>query len=558
MPLPDESKSAEVAWRREHAAELAAAEQKLAQCEDGLPLKVVYTSLDTAQTSSDGAEFPGEFPYTRGNDATGYRNKLWTISHYAGFGSPRETNVLFRKMIDHGGVPPYMALDLPTQLGLDPDDPMAAGEVGLTGTSIASLRDWETIFDGISLENTFVGTVINAPAAVILAMHIVLAQKQGADLAKVRGNLQNDILKEFTARGNFIFPVGPSLRLVTDTVEYCARHLPSFWPLNVTGGHFAEAGSNRIHEVAFAFADAFTYIERFVARGVPIDAFAKNMFFLMKTNHFDLFEEAAKFRAMRRIWATRLRDRYGARDPESLKCKVLGHSGGSQMTRERPELNIARTTLACLAGAMGGIQLIGLRTMDEVFGIPTEKSELIAIGTQHVLAYETGVPDVADPLGGSYYVESLTNEFEARVLAELERIESEGGMVRAVETGSIRRAIAQDAYDAQLALERGEKVKVGVNKFRIDEDEPPRRPYQLDPAEEGRRAEEVRTVRRERDNAAAMAALEEVRRVARLPESSDNNLMVPIIEAVRAYATMGEICGALKDVFGEYAERGRV
>lgn len=557
MSLPEESKSAEVAWRREHAAELAAAEQKLAQCEDGLPLKVVYTSLDTAQ-SSDGAEFPGEFPYTRGNDATGYRNKLWTISHYAGFGSPRETNVLFRKMIDHGGVPPYMALDLPTQLGLDPDDPMAAGEVGLTGTSIASLRDWETIFDGISLENTFVGTVINAPAAVILAMHIVLAQKQGADLAKVRGNLQNDILKEFTARGNFIFPVGPSLRLVTDTVEYCARHLPSFWPLNVTGGHFAEAGSNRIHEVAFAFADAFTYIERFVARGVPIDAFAKNMFFLMKTNHFDLFEEAAKFRAMRRIWATRLRDRYGARDPDSLKCKVLGHSGGSQMTRERPELNIARTTLACLAGAMGGIQLIGLRTMDEVFGIPTEKSELIAIGTQHVLAYETGVPDVADPLGGSYYVESLTNEFEARVLAELERIESEGGMVRAVETGSIRRAIAQDAYDAQLSLERGEKVKVGVNKFRIDEDEPPRRPYQLDPAEEGRRAEEVRTVRRERDNAAAMTALEEVRRVARLPESSDSNLMVPVIEAVRAYATMGEICGALKDVFGEYSERGRV
>lgn len=554
---PEESKSAEAAWRREHAAELEAAEARAAQCEDGLPLKVVYTALDAAQAGTEPG-LPGEFPYTRGNDAAGYRNKLWTISHYAGFGSPRETNVLFRKMIDHGGVPPYMALDLPTQLGLDPDDPMAAGEVGLTGTSIASLRDWETIFEGISLENTFVGTVINAPAAVILAMHIVLAQKQGADLSKVRGNLQNDILKEFTARGNFVFPVEPSLRLVTDTVEYCAKHLPSFWPLNVTGGHFAEAGSNRIHEVAFAFADAFTYIERFVARGVPIDSFAKNMFFLMKTNHFDLFEEAAKFRAMRRIWATRLRDRYGARDPESLKCKVLGHSGGSQMTRERPELNIARTTLACLAGAMGGIQLIGLRTMDEVFGIPTEKSELIAIGTQHVVAYETGVPEVADPLGGSYYVESLTNEFEAHVLAELERIEAEGGMVRAVETGSIRRAIAQDAYDAQRALEDGRKVKVGVNKFRIDEDEPPRRPYQLDPAEEGRRADEVRALRRERDDAAAKVALEEVRRVARLPENSENNLMVPIIEAVRAYATIGEICGALKDVFGEYAERGRV
>ena len=556
--LREDLKIAEAAWRARHADELAAAEAKPARCEDGIPLKVVYTPLDADEASSGVVELPGEFPYTRGSDASGYRKKLWTISHYAGFGSPRETNVLFRKMIDHGGVPPYMALDLPTQLGLDPDDPMAAGEVGLTGTSIASLRDWETIFDGISLESTFVGTVINAPAAVILAMHIVLAQKQGADLAKVRGNLQNDILKEFTARGNFIFPVAPSLRLVTDSVEYCSRHLPSFWPLNVTGGHFAEAGADRVHEVAFAFADAFTYIERLLARGVSIDAFAKNMFFLMKTNHFDLFEEAAKFRAMRRIWATRLRDRYGARDAESLKCKVLGHSGGSQMTRERPELNIARTTLACLAGALGGIQLIGLRTMDEVFGIPTEKSEMIAIGTQHVVAHETGVPDVVDPLGGSYYVESLTHEFESRVLSAIDRVEREGGIVRAIESGSIRRTIAQDAYEAQRAVERGEKIKVGVNKYRIDEVEPPRRPYQLDPAEEGRRVEDVRAVRRERDSAATAAAIEELERVARLPEGSDSNLMVPIIEAVRAYATMGEICKALKGVFGEYVERGRV
>ncbi len=556
--LREDMKVAEANWRARHAEELAQAAVKSARCEDGLPLKVVYTPLDVDEPPPGAMEFPGEFPYTRGNDASGYRKKLWTISHYAGFGSPRDTNVLFRRMIDHGGVPPYMALDLPTQLGLDPDDPMAAGEVGLTGTSIASLRDWETIFDGISLESTFVGTVINAPAAVILAMHIVLAQKQGADLTRVRGNLQNDILKEFTARGNFIFPVAPSLRLVIDSVEYCARHLPSFWPLNVTGGHFAEAGADRVHEVAFAFADAFTYIERLLARGVSIDAFAKNVFFLMKTNHFDLFEEAAKFRAMRRIWATRLRDRYGARDAESLKCKVLGHSGGSQMTRERPELNIARTTLACLAGALGGIQLIGLRTMDEVFGIPTEKSEMIAIGTQHVVAHETGVPDVVDPLGGSYYVESLTREFESRVLSAIDRIEREGGIVRAIENGSIRRTIAQDAYEAQRAVERGEKIKVGVNKYRIDEVEPPRRPYQLDPAEEGRRIEDVRAVRRERDGAAATAAIEELKRVARLPEGSESNLMVPIIEAVRAYATMGEICKALKDVFGEYDERGRI
>jgi methylmalonyl-CoA mutase N-terminal domain/subunit len=451
-----------------------------------------------------------------------------------------------------------MALDLPTQLGLDPDDPMATGEVGLSGTSIASLRDWETVFDGISLEQTFVGTVINAPAAVILAMHVVLAEKQGADLTKVRGNLQNDILKEFTARGNFIFPVEPSIRLVVDSVEYCAKHLPAYWPVNVTGGHFAEAGANRVHEVAFAFSDAFTYIERIMARGVPVDAFAKNMFFLMKTNHFDLIEEVAKFRAMRKMWASRLRDRYGARDPESLKCKILGASGGSQLTRERPELNIARTTLACLASALGGVQLVSLRTMDEVFGIPSHEAEMISIGTQHVVAYETGVPDVVDPLGGSYLVESLTREFESRVLAEIERIESEGGMIRAVETGSVRRAIAQDAYRAQQWLESGEKVKVGVNKFRIEEDERPRRPYVLDPAEEGRRVAEVQALRRERDSTAVAAALDEIRRVAGLPEGSDTNLMYPIIEAVRSYATVGEICKALKDVFGEYDERGRV
>jgi len=549
---------AEAAWRERHASELAETTAKPVTCEDGLPLKPLYTPLDGGSDYLEEIGFPGDFPYTRGNDATGYRKKLWTISPYAGFGSPRETNELFRKLMDHGALPPYMALDLPTQLGLDPDDPMAAGEVGLSGTSIASLRDWETVFDGIRLEETFAGTVVNAPAAVILAMHVVCAQKQGADLTKVRGNIQNDILKEFTARGNFIFPVEPSIRLLVDSVEYCAKHLPSYWPVNVTGGHFAEAGANRVHELAFAFSDAFTYIERIMARGVPVDAFAKNMFFLMKTNHFDLFEEVAKFRVMRKVWARRLRDRYGARDPESLKCKILGASGGSQLTRERPELNIARTTLACLASALGGVQLVSLRTMDEVFGIPSHEAEMISIGTQHVVAYETGVPDVTDPLGGSYYVESLTREYESRVLAEIERIEAEGGMIRAVETGSVRRAIAQDAYQAQVALEHGEKVKVGVNKFRIEEDERARRPYILHPEEEGRRVAEVQALRRERDSTAAAAALDEIRRVARLPEGSDTNLMYPIIEAVRSYATVGEICKALKDVFGEYDERGRV
>jgi methylmalonyl-CoA mutase N-terminal domain/subunit len=550
-------KTAEEDWKERHREEILQAEATGAACEDGIPLKVLYTPPDASADSRADTGFPGDFPFTRGNDAAGYRKKLWTISHYAGFGSPRETNVLFRRMIDHGGVPPYMALDLPTQLGLDPDHPMARGEVGMAGTSVASLRDWETIFDGINLEDTFVGTVINAPAAVFLAMHVVLAQKQGADLKKIRGNLQNDILKEFTARGNFIFPVGPSLRLVTDTLEYCAHHLPAYWPLNVCGGHFPEAGANRVHEVAFAFADAFTYVEDAVRRGVGIDSFGKGIFFLMKTNHTDLFEEVAKFRVMRRMWATRLRDRYGAKDPETMKCRILAHSGGSLLTRERPELNIARTTLACAAGVLGGVQLIGLRTMDEVFGIPTEKSELIAIGTQHVVAYETGLPEVVDPLGGSYYVEALTAEFERRVLEELDRIERMGGMVKAIESGYVRAAIADDSYRTQRAWETGKKVKVGVNKFRIEENEPPRRPYAYQPEEEQRQVAAVKQLRRERDNAAVGKALERVVEVARRPAASENNLMPPIIEAVRAYATVGEICGALRQVFGEYAEPTR-
>jgi methylmalonyl-CoA mutase N-terminal domain/subunit len=427
----------------------------------------------------------------------------------------------------------------------------------MAGTSVASLRDWETIFDGIKLEDTFVGTVINAPAAVFLAMHVVLAEKQGADLKKIRGNLQNDILKEFTARGNFIFPVAPSLRLVTDTLEYCAQHLPSYWPLSVCGGHYPEAGANRLHEVAFAFADGFTYVEDALKRGVKIDDFGKGIFFLMKTNHTDLLEEAAKFRAMRKIWATRMRDHYGAKDAETMKCRVLAHSGGSLLTRERPELNIARTTLACVAGVLGGIQLIGLRTMDEVFGIPTEKSELIAIGTQHVVAYETGLPDVGDPLGGSYYVEALTAEFERKVLEELERIERMGGMVKAIESGYVRKAIAQDAYLTHVALENGNKVKVGFNKFRIEEDEPPRKPYAYKPEEEQRQIEAVKQLRRERDNAVVDNALKRIVELAKHPATTENNLMPPIIDAVRAYATVGEICGALKQVFGEYSEPTR-
>jgi len=540
-------------WREEHREEIDAVENNERFTEDGIPLKPFYTPLDIPEDFNEDICFPGDFPYTRGLEATGYRKNLWTLSQYAGFGSPKETNKLFKNMIEHGNVP-YLALDLPTQMGYDPDHPMAMGEVGRAGTMVKSLRDWEIIFDGINLGDTYVGTVANAQAAVILGMHVVSAKKQGADLSKIRGSLQNDILKEFTARGNFIFPVAPSLRLVTDVIEYSAKHLPAYWPISVCGGHFPEAGANRIHEVAFSMGNAFTYIDQLINRGLAIDDFAKGFFFLMKTNHFDFFEEIAKFRAMRKIWAKTLKERYGARNPESMKIKILGHSGGSLLARERPELNIARTTLACLSGAVGGIQLIGLRTMDEVFGIPTEKSEMIAIGTQHVVAHETGVPDVADPLGGSYYVEALTKTFEDRVRDELDRIEKMGGMVKAIESGYIKRAIAEDAFKSHKELESGGKVKVGFNKYHIEEEEMPRRPYMLDPQEEARQIEELKELKRNRDNSRVEKTLGRLKEIAGQPAGSENNLVPPIIEAVEAYATMGEMCGILREVFGEYRE----
>ncbi len=540
-------------WRKDHRAQIEEAEKDGRFTEDGIPLNLLYTPLDTQGNYSEDVGFPGSYPFTRGIEATGYRNNLWTISQYAGFGNAKETNALFKNMIAHGGSP-YLALDLPTQNGYDVDDPMALGEVGRAGTTIKSLRDWEVIFDGINVGDIYIGTVTNAQACVILAMHVVSAQKQGADLSKLSGSLQNDIIKEFTARGNYIFPVEPSIRLVIDVIEYCARHLPSYWPICVCGGHFSEAGANRIHEVAFALADAFLYIDEVLKRNLSIDQFAKGFFFLMKNNHYDFFEEVAKFRVMRKIWARTLKERYGAQSTESMKLKILGHAGGSLMTKERPELNIARNTLACLTAVLGGIQLIGLKTLDEVFGIPSEKAQMIAIGTQNVVAHETGIPDVADPLGGSYYLENLTREFERQVLDELNRIDKMGGVAKGIESGYFKRTIAEDAYQSYKDLESGKKIKVGVNQFIIEEDDVPLKPYKLDPREEKRQVEELNELKRGRDNALVQKTLKELKEIARRPSGSENNLVPPVIEAVKAYATMGEICGILREVFGEYQE----
>lgn len=543
------------AWEERHQNQFANEMEPEFFTEDGMPIKRIYTPLDLAEFDYiRDLGFPGEYPYVRGNTSTMYRSQFWSIAQYAGFASAEETNALFRRMLMHGNLP-SMACDLPTQLGLDPDDPLARGEVGMAGVTIKSLKDWETIYDEINLGETFAYTVANANAAAILGMHIALAEKQGADLKKLRGGLQNDILKEFAARGNFIFPVGPSMRLVADVIVYCAEHLPEFWSISVCGGHYSEAGCNRIQEAAFALGDAIAYMDAVVDRGVNIDAFAKNIFFLMKNNHYDFFEEVAKFRAMRRMWARILKERYRAEDPRSMQFRALVHSGGSQLTKERPELNIVRTAMACLSGVLGGAQQIGLRTIDEVYGIPVEKSEFIAIGTQQVIQYETGIHATVDPLAGSYYVESLTNEFEKKVWAELDAIEKMGGMPKAIEKGYVSAKIEEEAFLVQRATETGKRARVGVNKFIMEEEEQEREFYRPRPEEEKRQIEDLNRLRQTRDNQEVQNALSEIRRVAELPEANENNLVPPIIRAVKAYATTGEIHGVLRDVFGRHRER---
>jgi methylmalonyl-CoA mutase N-terminal domain/subunit len=511
--------------------------------------KELYTEADLAERGFDHARdlgAPGEYPFTRGIHPSMYRGRLWTMRQYAGFGSARETNRRFRLMQERGLAGLNIAFDLPTQHGYDSDDPRAAGEVGKVGVPIDSLRDFEILFDGIPLGEASPANAINAPAAVILAMYVALAERQGLPLDRLSGSTQNDILKEFVARGTYIFPPGPSLRLVTDVIEYCAERLPRWNFINVCGYHMREAGGTLVQEVAFALADAITYVEAAIERGVPIDRFAPRFAFNF-TAGVEVFPEAAKFRAMRRLWARLMRERFGAREPASWAFRTGAGSGASQLTAQQPENNIVRVTLNALAAILGGAQSLHTAAYDEALALPTEKSVELALRTQQVLAYETGLADVVDPLGGSYYVESLTSEIEERALALIAEVERHGGMVAAIESGWVQREIADAAWRQQRQVEAGERVIVGVNRFVEDA---ARR------VEIHRHLEEVAVEQTaalaalgaERDDALVERTLQELRDAA----ASDTNLVPVLVRTVKTYATVGEICGVLREVFGEH------
>ena len=539
-------------WEHRHAKEFASESKPAFTNDSGMKHQRVYTPLDLVDRKYDyfaDAGMPGEFPYTRGINATMYRSQPWKIRQYAGFSKASETNRLFKSLIGQGQTALSLAFDLPTQLGLDSDDPRAAGEVGKVGLTINSFRDWETVFEGINVGSIFVNSVSNAQAVVTLAMHLGVAQKQGLDPRVLKGSLQNDILKEYICRGNYIYPVEHGMRLAADSFMYCMEHLPEYSPVNQGQIHLSEAGASLVHEAAFSLGIAIAYMDEVVKRGGDIDRFASRYSFVISQDHTDFFGEIAKFRAQRRLYAKIVRARYGARNPESMMMRVLSSNGGSTLCRPHPIDNQTRNAMACVIAALSGAQFIGLRTMDEVLGIPSEDATRASVRTQLIVANETRITDVVDPLAGSYFLESLTADMEEQIRAELDRIEAMGGMVRAIETGYVQRTIAEDAYQQQRELEAGELVRVGVNKFATPEKEAhAMKPYVVDPADGEAQAKALAELRKTRDNAHVARALDQVRRVA----ATSDNVMPAIVDAVQAYATMGEICGALGDVFGRY------
>jgi methylmalonyl-CoA mutase N-terminal domain/subunit len=520
-----------------------------AQADPSLGAQPLYTPADLPEQELDYLRdlgFPGQYPFTRGIHPSMYRGRLFTMRQYAGFGSAEETNRRFRYMLDRGMAGINIAFDLPTQHGYDSDDPRARGEVGLVGVPVNSLRDLETLFDGIPLDRVSPANAINAPAAVILAMYVALAERQGVPLSRLSGSIQNDILKEFVARGTYVFPPVPSLRLVTDVIEYAARQLPRWNFINVCGYHVREAGGTLIHEVAFALADAITYVEAVMARGVPVDDFAPRLAFNF-TSGTHLFEEAAKFRALRRMWARIMRERFGAAKAESWLFRTGAGSGASQLTAQQPENNIVRITLHSLSAILGGAQSLHTAAYDEALALPTEESVRLALRTQQVLACEAGVTEVVDPLAGSYYVETLTNQIEARAVLLLAEIERQGGMVKAIESGWAQRQIAEAAWEHQRAVESGERVVVGVNRF-VEGESPHIRLHEHAARHEVEQAEALRRLRAERDQSRVTRALGELRAAA----EGDARLLPVLVETVKTYATIGEIFGVLREVFGEY------
>jgi methylmalonyl-CoA mutase N-terminal domain/subunit len=490
--------------------------------------------------------FPGEFPFTRGVQPTMYRSRLWTMRQYAGFSTAEDSNRRYKFLLEHGTTGLSVAFDLPTQIGYDSDDPVAAGEVGRVGVAIDTLADMEALFDGIPLDRVSTSMTINATAAVLLAMYVAVAEKQGVPPEKLEGTVQNDILKEYIARGTHRFPVRPSLRLVSDIFAYCRNRLPRWNTINVSGYHIREAGSTAGQEIGFTLANGICYIETAIKAGLGVDEIGPRLGFFFAA-HTDLFEEVAKFRAARRLYAQLMKDRFGARDPRSMMLRFHTQTGGVTLTAQQPDNNVVRVTLQALAAVLGGTQSLHTNAKDEALALPTEAAVTLALRTQQVIAHESGVASAVDPLGGSYFVERLTDELEEEAMEHIRRIDACGGVVAAIEQGVIQRQIEESAYRFGRSIESGERVIVGVNRYRTGES-PSCEVFAVPESTTARQVERLEAVRRRRDAGRVHRALEEIRATAK----GDGNLIPPILEAVRAYASVGEICRALAQEFGEH------
>jgi methylmalonyl-CoA mutase N-terminal domain/subunit len=516
----------------------------------GEPIEMLYDPHDVeAINFLSEIGYPGEYPYTRGIHPAGYRGKLWTMRQFAGFGTPEDTNERYHYLLEHGQTGLSVAFDLPTLMGRDADDPQSEGEVGICGVSVCSLADMEILFKGINLSEISTSMTINAPAAMMMAFYLAVAQEQGLDFKTLRGTTQTDILKEYIAQKEWIYPPEPSMRLIIDMFEYLNKEVPQWNPISVSGYHIREAGSTSIQELAFTLADGFAYVEAGIARGLNVDEFAPRISFFFNS-HVDFFEEIAKFRAARRIWAKRMKNKYGAKNPRSLMLRFHTQTAGCSLTAQQPENNIVRTAYQALAGVLGGTQSLHTNSMDETLALPSEKAVKIALRTQQIIAYETGVPNTVDPLAGSYFVESLTTKMEQDAERYFERIDTLGGVIPAIETGFFQREIADAAYRYQRELDAKEKIIVGVNEF-VEENENIEIPILvISPEVEVKQRKRLGDVRQSRNSEAVERSLSELKQAA----VDQKNLVPRLLECTRSYVTLGEMCSVLAEVFGIYEE----
>jgi len=547
--MPDQVRKLKEEWEAESlqkTLERFPERQPEFKTDSGIPIERIYIPDDVQGEYGEKLGFPGRYPFTRGVQPTMYRGRFWTMRQYAGFGSAKETNARYKYLLEQGQTGLSVAFDLPTQIGYDSDSPLAAGEVGKVGVAVSSLEDMERLFEGIPLDKVSTSMTINAPATVLLAMYVAVGKKQAVDPRILQGTVQNDILKEYIARGTYIYPPQPSMRLIIDLFRYCRDEVPNWNTISISGYHIREAGSTAVQEVAFTLADAIAYVQAAIDAGLAVDEFAPRLSFFFNA-HNNLLEEVSKFRAARRLWARIMRDRFGARDERSWLLRFHTQTAGSMLTAQQPENNIVRVTLQALAAVLGGTQSLHTNSRDEALGLPTEDAVQIALRTQQILAHESGVADSIDPLAGSYLVERWSDEIEQRAADYLNKIDALGGALKAIEQGYIQREIQESAYRWQRAVEEGDKVVVGVNQFQVEEN-PVLEVLRVDPAIGERQVARLAALRASRDNERASSSLSQLAEAAR----GDDNLVPVILHAVEQYATLGEICGVMRRVFGEY------